>query len=799
MARNTIRLKNGWKFQRGIIENAQEIGFDDNAWREVTVPHDWAVEGPFNVENDKQVTTVIADGIIVPMTHEGRTGGLPISGESWYRIKIQKAQANKKYALRFDAAMNRSEIFVNGTYVGGRPYGYSSFCLDITEQMSAEEENVVAVKLAPKDFSSRWYPGAGLFRNVYLIETDMISVAYNGTYVTSRVIDNEAYVDIRCEIENKSDAEKIIVIKNVITKNGKEIAQSKDLWAVKDKSEYMTTMQFENPVLWDMDSPELYKLYTYIMQNDEVVDDYETSFGIRTIRFDNNKGFFLNDKHVKLKGVCMHHDLGALGAAVNKFATYRQMKIMKEMGCNSIRTSHNPPSIELLDICDELGLLVLDEAFDEWRVPKTDNGYAGFFEEWATKDLGDMVKRDRNHPCIIMWSLGNEILDQAVPEGGATARLLSDTCHRLDPTRPTTCGFNNPDGAFKNGLAANIDIVGVNYKPHRYAEFHKKYPDWIFYGSETESCVSSRGEYYFPAEPRFFKSDEPNIVIEGRNHVNSFDMEGPQWAYSPEREFAAQDDFEFMLGEYVWTGFDYLGEPTPFRNHWPSHASYFGIVDRAGIPKDRYYSYKAKWSDEEVLHIFPHWNWNDLDNKEIEVHCYASEKFECIELFVNGKSYGIKGRKQQNEYERYRFIFKNVEFEEGQVKAVAYDKNGIVLKVATICTAGEPYRIELEPERKIINADGEDLCYIKVSVVDKNGVLCPKATNKINFIVSGEGKYIAADDGDQTSLRTFSKPYCNAFNGMCMAIVSSTEDAGEITVYATSNGLKNAKTQIISK
>ena len=794
MSRNVIRLKNDWKFQRGELKNAQDRAFDDSEWRGVTVPHDWAIEGPFSSDNDRQITTVIADGITIPQVHEGRTGGLPISGESWYRIYIKKAENNKRYALRFDAAMNRSEVYVNGRLVGGRPYGYSSFCLDITDFMSNDEENLVAVKLSPKDFSSRWYPGAGLFRNVYLIETAKVHTSYNGTYIISEIIDNKAVVQVNCEIENHFDDKDAFIVKNVIKKDNVEIACCKELFVVKEKAVYNTRIEIEKPILWDMDSPELYTVTTSIIDNDVILDEYDTNFGIRKIEFDKNKGFFLNGKHRKLKGVCMHHDLGALGGAVNKSALKRQMEIMKNMGCNSIRTSHNPPCVELLDICDEMGLVVLDEAFDEWRVPKTDNGYAEFFEEWATVDIGDMVKRDRNHPCVIMWSIGNEILDQREINGGETAKLLSDVCHKLDPTRPTTAGFNDPDNAIKNGLAKSVDIVGVNYKPHRYEEFHKNHPDWTFYGSETESCVSSRGEYYFPVIEHFEKSDEPRIVIEGRNHVSSFDMEGPQWAYSPEREFAAQDDFEFMLGEYVWTGFDYLGEPTPYRKHWPSHSSYFGIVDRVGLPKDRYYSYQAKWSDTDVLHIFPHWNWQGRDI--VEVHCYASEKFVSAELFVNGKSYGIKERNPQNEHERYRFIFKDVKFEEGQVKVVAYDKNDKIAKVATKNTALEAYRIELTPERKVLQANGEDLSYVKVAVVDKNGNVCPWATDKISFEVTGEGKYIASDEGDQTSLRVFAEPYCNAFHGLCMAIVSSTENAGTMKINASAEGLLRATVEI---
>ena len=660
--------------------------------------------------------------------------------------------------------------------------------------MSTETENLVAVTLSPKDFGSRWYPGAGLFRNVYLIETEKAHIAYNGTYVTSEVIENKAIVQINCEVENHFDDNETFVVNNIIKKGETEIASCQELFRCKEKAVYSTRIEFDNPILWDMDSPELYTVTTSILENDLVLDEYDTTFGIRKIEFDKDKGFFLNGKHRKLKGVCMHHDLGALGAAVNKSALLRQMEIMKDMGCNSIRTSHNPPCVELLDICDALGLVVLDEAFDEWRVPKTDNGYAEFFEEWATVDVGDMVKRDRNHPCVIMWSIGNEILDQRKPEGGDTAKLLSDVCHKLDPTRPTTAGFNDPDGAIQNGLSANVDIVGVNYKPHRYEEFHKAYPDWTFYGSETESCVSSRDEYYFPAVPYFKNSDVPKNVIPGRNHVSSFDMEGPQWAYSPEREFAAQDDFEFLLGEYVWTGFDYLGEPTPYRNHWPSHSSYFGIVDRVGLPKDRYYSYQAKWSDKDVLHIFPHWNWEGTEF--VEVHCYASEKFVCAELFVNGKSYGMKARNPQDEYERYRFIFKDVKFEKGQVKVVAYDKDGKIAKIATKNTASEAYRIELTPERKVLKANGENLSYVKVAVVDQNGVVCPWATDKISFNVTGEGKYIASDEGDQTSLRVFSEPYCRAFHGLCMAIVSSTETPGIMQITASAKGLLSATVEI---
>ncbi len=798
MTRNVIRLKDNWKFNLGDTENSQKLNFDDSGWRDVCVPHDWAVEGDFSPDNDRQVNTVIADGITTPIVHEGRTGGLPIVGIGWYRTVVAAADSSKCYSLRIDGAMKNSEVYVNEKLVGGRPYGYTSFSIDITDYMKSDSENVIAIRLDSKGDSSRWYPGAGLYRNVYLTETNPVRIAYNGTYVVSKVLDDKAIVTIECEIENSLKAEKNITVKNVIFKDGAEVSSNEDNISICDTVTVKCEIEVLNPKLWDIKSPEMYNLVTYLLEDGKVIDEYETKFGIRTIEFDKDKGFFLNSKHYKLKGVCMHHDLGALGAAVNKSAVYRQMEIMRGMGCNSIRTSHNPPCVELLDICDELGLVVLDEAFDEWRINKTANGYGNYFEEWAEDDVTQMIKRDRNHPCVIMWSIGNEILDQGVPEGGDTAKFLSDICHKVDPTRPTTAGFNNPDQALKNGLAANVDIVGVNYKPFRYEEFHRDYPDWIWYGSETESTVSSRGEYYFPAVADF-KSREPKIFVEGRYHVSSFDMEGPPWATSPEKEFAAQDDCEFILGEYVWTGFDYLGEPTPFRNHWPSHSSYFGIVDRVGLPKDRYYSYKARWTDEDVLHIFPHWNLGDIGKEKVDVHCYASPKFACVELFVNGLSYGVKYRNPNDEYERYRFIFKDVIFEEGQVRAVAYDKDGKTVKEAQVNTAGKAMRIKLTPEKKILKANGEDLCYVKVAVVDVHGNVCPWANNQIHFTVRGKGKYIAADAGDQTSVRKFSEPYCKAFHGLCMAIVSSTEESGELVLKAEAEGLSSAKITILTK
>jgi beta-galactosidase len=469
----------------------------------------------------------------------------------------------------------------------------------------------------------------------------------------------------------------------------------------------------------------------------------------------------------------------------------RQLEILQEMGCNAIRTSHNPPAPELLDLCDEMGFLVIDEAFDEWAAGKVKNGYHRLFQDWAEKDLRAMIRRDRNHPCIILWSIGNEIREQGQKDGAKIAQWLTDICHDEDATRPVTAGFNNTDAAIKNGLAAAVDVPGWNYKPHLYKKYREEHPDWIMYGSETASTVSSRGIYEFPAE------EEIPVKVRPSLHTSSYDLAAPKWATTPDKEFLAQEECEFSLGEFVWTGFDYLGEPTPYREEWPSRSSYFGIVDLCGIPKDRYYLYQSQWSEKSVLHLLPHWNWDGFEGKAIPVHCYTS--YGQAELFLNGKSLGIRKKSGRSLYERYRLIWNEVTYEPGTLKVVAYDDQGVEVASKEIKTSGAPARIELQPDVQQLRADGDDLCYITAGIVDKDGNPCPTANCPVTFTVHGAGEFAAADNGDPTDTESFRSPTRSAFSGKCMLIVRSLSDrAGEITIEAVSNGLTGATATIKS-
>lgn len=786
-------LKYGWKFIKEDILNGFEMNLEDSDWDNIRVPHDWAIYGPFSSENDKQIKEVTADGVLTPMVHIGRTGGLPVSGTAWYRkrLNIPADYKDKRIYIEFDGVMSNSEVYLNGKRAGGWLYGYTSYTLDVTEFVNFGASNILAVRVSPKPCASRWYPGAGIYRNVRMVVKDNVHVGFCGTCVTMhKMTQDSAEVQIVTEINNQNIALKTVILETkVIDPSGREIAQVESTTLVGCHKIVSQTITIERPEVWDIISPKLYKVLSIVRVEGEITDQYSTDFGLRTIGFDDKEGFFLNGRHVKLKGVCMHHDLGAIGTAVNRRAIERQLEILSKMGCNAIRTSHNPPAPEFLELCDRMGFLVIDEAFDEWRIPKVDNGYATIFDEWAGKDLEMMIKRDRNHPCIIMWSIGNEILDQRFRHGAQTAEKLTAICHGLDKTRPVTAGFNHAVEAIENGLAGRVDIPGWNYKPDCYTLYHEKLPGKPMYGSETASCVSSRGEYFLPAV------EEKPVILRKNLHVSSYDMAAPPWAYPPEYEFSAQDDCPFILGEFVWTGFDYLGEPTPYREEWPSRSSYFGIVDLSGIPKDRYYSYQSKWTDQPVLHIFPHWNWERMDGKNIPVHCYTNA--ESVELFVNGKSVGKRKKEGKDTFTRYRMIWDEVKYEPGVLEAVAYGTDGRIVNRTQIKTAGEPFKITLIPDRCAIEADGDDLCYITVRVEDREGVLCPHACNEILFHVSGAGEFLAADNGDPTSMEFFHHPVREVFHGQCVMIVRTRlNKIGKITVSATADGLLSGTTSI---
>jgi beta-galactosidase len=777
-----------WRFSKGDAAGAEQTAFNDSAWRLLDLPHDWAIEGPFDSKYNPE------------------TGGLPVFGVAWYRkhFTVPAEGRGNTYSVEFDGAMSNSTVWLNGHKLGGRPYGYSSFALDLTPYLNFGQDNVIAVRLAPEDESSRWYPGAGIYRNVWLVTTAPVHVAHWGTYITTPEVSNaSATVAVQSLIQNeKPQAAQVTVETTILQAADQEVSrQAADATVPAGKMQSLKqTLTVANPRRWDVDQPYLYRAVTTVKQGDAVVDRYVTPFGIRTIEFTREQGFLLNGRHLKIKGVCNHHDLGALGAAVNRRATERQLEIMKTMGVNAIRTSHNPPSPELLEACDRMGLLVMDEAFDMWRIPKVKNGYAKYFADWGETDMRDMVRRDRNHPSIILWSIGNEIPEQSKANGWETAKFLTGIAHQEDPTRPTTSGFDDWTGAIKNHLADNVDVQGFNYKAMHYEQIQKEHPKWVIFGSETESCVSSRGVYHMPLG--YFEKDRSL-------QVSSYDTVAPSWAYCPDVEFDAQDRLPNVLGEFVWTGFDYLGEPTPYgdRKDFPSRSSYFGIVDLAGFPKDRFYMYKSQWTAEPVVHLLPHWNWAGREGQPILVMAYTNA--DEIELFLNGKFLGRRKRGVDTVVipvgsnvtpthkftSKYRFEWQ-VPYEPGTLRAVAY-KGGAEVATDEVHTAGAPVRVRLIPDRAQIHADGQDLSFITVRIEDKDGNLCPLAANLVHFHVEGAGKIAAVDNGNAASVEPFQSDRRKAFSGLALLIVkSSAGQPGAISVEASSDGLQSASAQL---
>ncbi|MEQ3233911.1 beta-galactosidase GalB [Bacteroides cellulosilyticus] len=774
VAREQIPLTS-WKFHFGDVPGAVQIGFDDSGWKRVRVPHDWAIDQPFDMRIDMQSIQVLEDGDKAPKMRTGRTGALPAFGIGYYRTEVvsEASMIGKRIRVEFDGAMSLSKVYLNGQYVGEWPYGYSSFAFDLTDKWNYSGKNILVVRLENKPESSRWYPGAGLYRHVRLIVTDPVSIGHWGTFVTTpEVTGQKGKVQISTRIENHTGKAKEVRLENLILDaNGKMVGR-KTLKKRADCGDcvFEQSLTIARPSLWSVEEPCLYQLVSNVYMDNKLVDTDITNFGFRTIRFDKDEGFFLNEKPVKLKGVCLHHDLGPLGTAVNVRALERQLEIMQEMGCNAIRTSHNPPAPELLDLCDRMGFLVQVEAFDEWQIGKTTNGYHYYFDEWSERDLQAMVRRDRNHPSVIMWSIGNEIREQGKEYGAKVARRLTEICHREDPTRPTTAGFNGHVAAIKNGLADAVDLVGFNYKPHDYKKQHAAHPDFVIYGSETASTVSSRGEYKFPV------TEKRGAYYEDY-HVSSYDLEYPNWASTPDTEFEQQDDCDFVLGEFVWTGFDYLGEPTPFNAGTPARSSYFGIVDLAGMKKDRFFLYQSKWSNCPVLHLLPHWNWAERLGQNVPVFCYTN--YPEAELFVNGKSMGSKKKDRKDKYERYRLMWKDVIYQPGEIKVVAYDEKGMPADSTCIRTAGTTHRLRATVDRREITADGKDLAYVMIEVVDKEGNLCPRADNMLFFDIEGAASLKAACNGNPTDQTSFSSSYMRAFNGKLMLVVEATETTGQ--------------------
>ena len=791
-ARLVMLLDRDWKFINMEVVDAENPGTSDADWDRVTIPHDWAISGEFDKSIDPQKIMVLEDGERKPMMRTGRTGGLPHIGIGWYRrnIEIPASYEKKRVYIEFDGAMSHARVFMNGEFVGEWPYGYASFGLDVTPHVKYGETNVLAVRLENKPQSSRWYPGAGLYRNVRLVVTNPVHVRQWGTYLTTPdIAEGIGTVQLATTVLNHTGKIKeVTLMTSITTRDGTVVAEHTLEAKISEITTVNQLLEVPEPILWSTEYPIMYSAVTRILEGTREVDVYTTPFGFRYFEFTNDRGFFLNGERTQLNGVCLHHDLGPLGAAVNLSSLKHRMKLLQEMGCNSIRTSHNPPAPEMLDLADEMGFLVIDESFDEWKYPKCENGYNTLWDEWAEKDMVAMIHRDRNHPSVIMWSIGNEIREQGLEGGAEYCQFLVDICKREDPTRPTTAGFNQWEAAIKNGFADIVDVAGWNYKPQHYAFIHKKFPHWKMYGSETASTVSSRGEYFFPAEEKVHFTREPY-------HSSSFDLEFPRWATSPDREFAAQDSFTFMAGEYVWTGFDYLGEPTPYNIQWPSRSSYFGIIDLCGIPKDRYYLYQSKWTDKEVLHLLPHWNWEE--GQQVSVHCYTS--FDRAELFLNGHSLGIREKDPSSLYTSYRLVWDQITCHPGELQVVALGSDNKPLKESFVRTAGEPDGIILEADRSEILADGKELAFVTVTITDDQGNICPRANNLVQFTVEGAGILKVVGNGDPTSLESFVKPFRKAFNGKCMAIIQSTQTPGTMVLKAESAGLTTQTITILTK
>lgn len=776
--------------------------FDDSEWRHLNLPHDWAIEGPFNID------------------YNGSTGKLPYWGIRWYRKTLELSQddAGKQIYLDIDGAMSYASVWCNGQYVGGWPYGYASFRLDLTPYIKAGQKNVLAIRLDNPDDASRWYPGSGIYRNVWLVKTSPVHVEQWGTFVRNQQVDSEnAVMEMGVNIENHAGKDVQVKLQTSVYLQGKdgrpvgeEVTQSmtKDI-AIKKDSWSSARFQFkvDKPKLWDIDTPNCYVAVSRVFMDGKEMDSYETPFGIRTIEFTHDQGFMLNGQKVAIKGVCMHHDLGALGAAFNEVAAERQLRIMKEMGANAIRTSHNPPAPELVALCDRMGLMMQLELADTWQKGKRKNDYNLLFDDWSEADMRSLVRHYRNHPSVIMWSIGNEMPDQTTDQGVIIARNLTAYCHDEDPTRPTSLGCNKRDAVFRD-IVNQVDIFGLNYFHKTYPVFKEQNPTRRYHASETSSATSSRGEYFFPV------TTDVNDSRSGFQ-LSSYDMTTIGWGCAPEVQFKMNEEYPFMSGEFVWTGFDYLGEPTPYNKDLtnllnfsdpnelekarkeleelgkiktPSRSSYFGIVDLCGFPKDRYYNYKSYWRpDVPTVHILPHWNWEERIGEITPVHIYTSG--DAVELFLNGKSLGR--REKAHSYDR--LTWDDVRYEPGSLKAIAY-KNGQKWAEELVETTGKPAALQVTAEKTELKSDGTDLSFIRVAVVDSQGRVVPRSKNHLKFSVTGPAEIIATDNGDATSLLPFQLSERDAYNGLALVILRSQYmKQGKVVLTVESKGLPKQK------
>ncbi len=796
--RTETLLEKGWKFMKGDVADAMKPDFDDKQWEAVTVPHDWAIYGPFDRSHDLQEVAVTQNLETAASVKTGRTGGLPYVGVGWYRTTFE-APAGKLVSLVFDGAMSEARVYVNGQEVCFWPCGYNSFHCDVTPYLNKEgAKNLLAVRLENRPQSSRWYPGAGIYRNVRVVATEAVHVPVWGTQLTTPHVSAEyASVCLKTTVEGAGTKD-VRILTQILSPEGEVVASKDNTMKINHGQPFEQNFLVDAPRLWSPETPYLYKAVSKIYVDGQQTDEYTTRFGIRSIELVADKGFFLNGQHRKFQGVCNHHDLGPLGAAINVAALRRQLTLLKDMGCDAIRTSHNMPAPELVELCDEMGFMMMVEPFDEWDIAKCENGYHRFFKEWAEKDMVNMLRQYRNHPSVVMWSIGNEVPTQCSPEGYKVASFLQDICHREDPTRPVTCGMDQVSCVLANGFAAMLDVPGLNYRTHRYVESYGKLPQNLVLGSETASTVSSRGVYKFPAELK-------KQAVYDDHQCSGYDLEACSWSNVPDEDFALADDYDWTLGQFVWTGFDYLGEPSPYdTDAWPSHSSVFGIIDLASLPKDRYYLYRSIWNKRDnTLHVLPHWTWPGREGENTPVFVYTN--YPEAELFVNGKSYGkqrkltadearaLQGKDSLWLQRRYRLMWTDVPYEPGELKVVAYDNSGKKVEEKIVRTAGKPHHLEVVADRTALSADGKDLAYITVRVVDKDGNLCPADDRLVSFTVKGAGSFRAAANGDATCLDLFHLPRMHAFSGQLTAIVQSGAESGNLVFEAKAKGVKAGK------
>ena len=764
---------------------------DGKVWSQVAVPHDWAIAGPFDKKWDLQMVAIEQNGEKEKSEKSGRSGALPWIGEGMYKMNLQLPKGYKRAVLVFDGAMSQPVVSVNGKEAGRWAYGYNAFRIDITPFIQFGKNNLIEVHLNNVEESSRWYPGGGLYRPVSVELYGNENFSTWDTFVrTLKANRQEADVEVNALLEGKIGKSGKTVIA-LLDEKGTKVAEQTILGAA---PEIKTTLKVANPQLWSPESPYLYQVKLTRYEGKKVADVQTLKTGIRTISVSKNNGFQLNGITRKIKGVCLHHDLGPLGAAENKAALIRQIKMMKEMGCDAIRTAHNMPSTMQMEICDSLGMMVMAESFDMWIYPKCKNGYAKFFKEWSDKDITNLVKHHRNHPSIIMWSIGNEIPEQWSKEGMEIAKHLQNLCHQYDPSRPVTQGMDKAEAALKSGFAQVMDVPGFNYRVHKYYKNIEQLPQGFLLGSETASTVSSRGVYKFPVEVRACNN---NPYPDGQ--CSSYDTEYCSWSNLPDDDWKLQDDYSWVIGEFVWTGYDYLGEPTPYDTYWPSRSSYFGICDLAGLPKDRYYMYRSRWNEtQHTTHLLPHWNWTGREGQVTPVYCYT-DGVEG-ELFVNGKSQGRARKDKSSRLDRYRLRWNNVKYEPGEIRVVTYNQYGDKVGEDVKRTAGEPAQMKFSVETPdhepiacmvegctdehnvLLNADGNDLAFVTVSLLDKDGNECPLADDELTFEVTGAGTFKAACNGDATSLEPFTHPHMKLFSGKLVVIVQSSTQKGNITL-----------------